>query len=240
MEWQRSNCLFLVFLLVKNTSRIHVKKDIKMHFNVPTLLSKTAFISLAIFLSSTVFAHSEGDLVVRAGLGDVMPNESSNDPNGVGELELNDETNIAGTISYMMSDNFGLEVLLGLPFKHEVSTSSLGKIADASHLPLSVAAQYYFGDASSSIRPYVGAGFNYTTFLDEEGTGALEGKEVSIDNSFGLAFQAGTDFTISDKLFVNVSLWYLDIKTTAHAQGLQDVDLTIDPLALFVGVGYSF
>lgn len=27
-------------------------------------------------------------------------------------------------------------------------------------------AQWYFGDASSKFRPYVGAGINYTTFFD--------------------------------------------------------------------------
>ncbi|WP_337924911.1 OmpW family outer membrane protein, partial [Aeromonas veronii] len=29
--------------------------------------------------------------------------------------------------------------------------------------------QYYFGDAQSKVRPYVGIGVNYTTFFDEKG-----------------------------------------------------------------------
>jgi outer membrane protein len=28
-------------------------------------------------------------------------------------------------------------------------------------------AQWYFGDSSSKLRPYIGAGVNYTTFFDE-------------------------------------------------------------------------
>jgi outer membrane protein len=36
-------------------------------------------------------------------------------------------------------------------------------------------AQYYFGNAQSKVRPYVGAGINYTFFFDEKGRGALDG-----------------------------------------------------------------
>ncbi len=195
---------------------------------------------LALTLSSTAFAHNEGDLFARAGLGMVLPNESSNDPNNVGELELTDETNLAGTVTYMFSDNIGFEVLLGLPFTHEISTSSLGTAAEVSHLPLSVAAQYYFGEADSKIRPYVGGGFNYTTFLDEEGKGALANATVTVDNSFGLAFQAGVDFKVAEQIFINLSAWYLDIETTVHATSINDIDATVDPWAIMLAAGYTF
>ena len=195
---------------------------------------------LALTLSSTALAHSEGDVFARAGLGMVIPNESSNDPNNVGELELTDETNLAGTVTYMFSDNIGFEVLLGLPFTHEISTSALGTAAEVSHLPLSVAAQYYFGEADSKIRPYVGGGFNYTTFLDEEGKGVLANATVTVDNSFGLAFQAGVDFEVTEQIFINLSAWYLDIETTVHATGINDIDATVDPWAIMLAAGYTF
>ena len=55
------------------------------------------------------------------------------------------------------------------PFSHSVSTPGLGEVAKVKHLPPTLMAQYYFGDANSKVRPYVGAGINYTTFFDEEG-----------------------------------------------------------------------
>jgi len=213
------------------------------------LLSIAALFSSSVLLSSAVSAHSEGDLFARAGLGTVLPNESSNTPNaGVGELSLDNVTNLAGTVTYMMSDSLGIEVLLGLPFTHEVSASVTGVnggavsgVADVSHLPLSVTAQHYFAGADSDIRPYVGAGFNYTTFLDEEGKGALNNKTVSVDNSFGFAIQAGVDYKVNEQLFLNVSAWYLDIESTVESSGVtEDIDVVIDPLAILFAVGYTF
>jgi hypothetical protein len=37
-----------------------------------------------------------------------------------------------------------------------VSTAGLGEVAKVKHLPPTLMAQYYFGDANSKVRPYVG------------------------------------------------------------------------------------
>lgn len=216
-----------------------------MYSKTYKLLSISAISSAALLASSTTLAHSEGDFFGRIGLGIVMPNESSNETNGgsVGELGLNNDTNLAGTLTYMLSDNMGVEALLGLPFTHSVSAANIptGDIADVSHLPLSITAQYYFGEADSEIRPYVGGGFNYTTFLDETGKNALDGKTVDVENSFGWAIQAGVDYTINEQLFINLSAWYLDIETTVSSSGVpNDIDMVIDPLAVLMSVGYTF
>ena len=89
----------------------------------------------------------------------------------------------------MLTDNWGVELLAATPFSHSVSTAGLGEVAKVKHLPPTLMAQYYFGDANSKVRPYVGAGINYTTFFDEEGRGALAGTDVSVDSSWGMAGQ---------------------------------------------------
>lgn len=208
-------------------------------------LSTAAILGSTLLLSTSAFAHQEGDLFIRAGLGSVMPNESSDDVLGTGELEITDDTNIAGTVSYMLSDTTGVEVLLGLPFTHEVGNTGLGGgVADVSQLPLSVVIQHYFSSADSDIRPYVGAGFNYTTFLDEKGKGALASATVSVDASFGYAIQAGVDYSINDDIFLNLSAWYLDIETDINVEGFPSISkpigVTVDPLAVMVAVGYTF
>ncbi|RGP91016.1 hypothetical protein BC354_19150 [Vibrio cholerae] len=68
------------------------------------------------------------------------------------------------------ADNISFEVLAATPFSHKISTSggelgSLGDIGETKHLPPTFMVQYYFGEANSTFRPYVGAGLNYTTFL---------------------------------------------------------------------------
>ena len=102
-------------------------------------------------------------------------------------------------------------------------------------------AQYYFGDAQSKVRPYVGAGVNYTFFFDEKGGADLDYAKVDVKNSWGIAAQAGIDMAVTDNLFVNSSIWYMNIESDVNVQGLGTVDKTkINPVGLMVGVGYRF
>ncbi|MBU2177572.1 MAG: outer membrane beta-barrel protein [Gammaproteobacteria bacterium] len=189
--------------------------------------------------SSVALAHNAGDVFARAGLAVVMPNESSDDVLNKGELELDSDTQVGVTLTYMLTDQFGVELLAASPFTHKVSTKGLGEVAEVSHLPPSLMAQYYFGQANSKIRPYIGAGLNYTIFFDEKGKGALAGTDVSLDNSFGLAAQVGVDVNFAENWFANASLWYMDINTDVHTTvGTFNAD--IDPITFMASVGYTF
>jgi len=101
-------------------------------------------------------------------------------------------------------------------------------------------AQYYFGQADSAVRPYVGAGLNYTVFFDEKTEGAIAGTKLDLDNSFGLAVQAGVDYSLSENLFLNASIWYMDINTDVKLNGVKSAELDIDPVAFMASVGYTF
>ncbi len=70
-------------------------------------------------------------------------------------------------MTWMATDNVGVELLAATPFRHHVGTKPTGDIATVSHLPPTLMAQY-FGDAKSAVRPYIGAGINYTTFFNEK------------------------------------------------------------------------
>jgi outer membrane protein len=203
-------------------------------------MKKLVPLSMMLALASPmVMAHEEGDFFMRAGLASVMPNESSEDVANTGELELSNDTQIGLTFTYMLTDNWAVELLAATPFTHDVSTDGLGKVAEVSHLPPTLMGQYYFGDANSQYRPYVGAGVNYTTFFEEEGFGDLEGTSVELDDSFGFAVHTGIDVTINDDWFVNASLWYLDINTDVETTvGTFDTD--IDPYVVMLGMGYTF
>ena len=98
------------------------------------------------------------------------------------------------------------------------------------------------------MRPYVGAGVNYTLFYSEDASGALESAvgqtKVHMSDSFGWAAQAGVDIDLNDRLFLNIDVKYIDIDTTARlsttAAGVQKVHVDLDPLVFGVGVGMRF
>ncbi|HHQ4619530.1 TPA: OmpW family outer membrane protein, partial [Aeromonas veronii] len=133
---------------------------------------------------------------------------------------------------------WGVELLAATPFSHSVKLGG-SEVAKIKHLPPTLMGQYYFGDAQSKVRPYVGIGVNYTTFFDEEGRGALAGTDVKVDDSWGVAGQVGIDMAITDRWFVNGSAWIMDIDTDVHT-AIGTINTKVDPMAFMVGVGYRF
>lgn len=90
-------------------------------------------------------------------------------------------------------------------------------------------------------------GINYTVFFDEEVTSSAKTKgfqNLSLDSSWGLAYQVGADFMLSDNLMINAQVRYIDIdttgKTTLAGVGRLNVDVDVDPMVYMVGLGYKF
>lgn len=204
------------------------------------------------------FAHAyqAGDIILRAGAATVDPHEDSSalKLNGAtlgGQATVDSNTQLGLTGTYMLSDNLGVGLLAATPFEHSVGVKGLGgldgDLADIKHLPPTLTLQYFPLDKSSRLQPYVGAGINYTTFFDEDLTSQREAQGFSnleLDDSWGLALEAGVDYMLSDNLLLNASVWYLDIDTTATTDlagaGQVKVDVDIDPFVYMVGLGYKF
>lgn len=185
-------------------------------------------------------AVEKGDWLVRAGAGYVSPKSDNGTVDALGlGVEVDTATQFAFNVTYLMTDNFGVELLGALPFKHDVSVDTLGKVAEATHLPPTVTLQYFF-TPKSNIRPYVGAGINYTTFLDVETEGALAGTTLDLEDSWGYALEAGVDVDITKNMFFNVAVWYMDIDTKAKSSAAGDFTVNIDPWVAFVGLGWRF
>jgi outer membrane protein len=102
--------------------------------------------------------------------------------------------------------------------------------------------------AESRFQPYAGVGINYTKFFEEDVASELEGivgagGKLKLDDSWGVAFELGMDYALSDRWVVNAAVWYIDIDTDAKfnfpgAEVKTKVD--IDPLVYMVGIGYKF
>ncbi|WOT04165.1 outer membrane protein OmpW [Shewanella youngdeokensis] len=214
-----------------------------MNKNIVSGLIATALLTTG--FASTAFAHQAGDIIVRAGVAIVAPNESSADVAGNGEFSVDDNTQLGLNFGYMVTDNFGVELLAASPFSHDVSLDELGKIAETKHLPPTLVAQYYFGDGQSKLRPYVGLGVNFTNFYDNEFTNDLGGAltDLSMSNSWGLAGQVGVDYQLNNNWLINASIWYAQISTDVKfnlADTPVEIETDIDPWVYMVSVGYTF
>ena len=206
--------------------------------------------------TSSVLAHQAGDIIVRAGAVVVAPNESSQnvvtpDLGDLGEFSVGDNTQLGLNFGYMITDNIGIELLAATPFSHDISLAGVGKVAETKHLPPTLVAQYYFGDADSKLRPYIGLGVNFTNFFDNEITNDVDGRlsDLSLSNSWGIAGQVGIDYQINDTWLVNASVWYAKISTDAKfnykvletsAVVPVTIETDIDPWVYMVSVGYTF
>lgn len=152
-------------------------------------------------------------------------------------------------ITYMATDKIGFE-LIASTTKHDASgktgtTGSIGKLASTWVLPPTLTAQYHFNN-DGGVRPYLGAGINYSVFWNEKASkglvGAVGKTQVHMTDSVGWAAQAGIDVDVTPKIFFNMDIKYIDLDTTARltttAIGTQRVKVHIDPLVVGVGLGF--
>lgn len=205
-----------------------------------------AGVGAALAVAGTAAPAAPGDWLVRVGMANVSPNDDSGELSGLAGagVSVGNDASLGITVGYMLGDRLGVGVLGALPFRHgiggEGSIAGLGAIAEVKQLPPTVTLQYHFAP-EAAVRPWVGAGFNYTTFFSEETKGALAGTDIRLDDSFGLAVEAGVDIDIDRDWFLGAQLWYLDIGTTAElGGGLGGIDVDIDPWVAMIGVGHRF
>ncbi|MGO4999311.1 OmpW family outer membrane protein [Oceanisphaera sp. W20_SRM_FM3] len=203
-------------------------------------MKKVSLLVAAALLAPSAFAHQAGDVLVRGGAIMVSPNGSGGEVPGAGPIDVKNDTQFGFTVSYLLTDNWGVELLGATPFSHGVDLEGAGEVAKVKHLPPSLMAQYYFGNSQSKVRPYVGAGINYTFFFDEKGVNALDGAKINASSSWGWAAQAGIDMAVNENWFVNSSLWYMDIDTEVTINGGSATKTSIDPVGVMVGLGYRF
>ena len=197
--------------------------------------SATAGLVAGSLLSSGLQAAEAGDWLVRVGVGNVDP--KSNNGNVV---SVDSGTALVFNGTYMFTDTLGLEVLASTPFSHDIKLAADGTaVGETKHLPPTVSLNYHF-DTASPFNPYVGAGINYTLFFDEKTEGPLAGVDLDLDGSFGLAVQAGFDYDISDRMFINLNARWIDIDTDAKANGAPVETVEIDPLVYSLTLGWKF
>jgi outer membrane protein len=170
----------------------------------------------------------EGDLILRLKAISISPDASSD----IAGLDVDDKATGEIGLTYFLRPQWALDVGITTA-KHDITLGGAA-IGSTKILPINVIAQYHFAPGGN-LRPYVGAGVNYTNFSDVN----ILGGAVSLDSSsFGPVVQAGLDWAFADKWMLNVDLKKVWISTDASGAASGRVD--IDPLVYGIGIGYKF
>ncbi len=231
-------------------------------------MKKALTMALAVALAGgSVVAQSyeAGDFIVRAGATKVDPDSDSDNVylpgDVVAKVEVDDDTQLGIIPAYMVTEKWGVELLASTPFEHDINVQNSSLQAGSTkHLPPTVSVQWYPRGGKDGWQPYIGVGVNYTIFWDEDvdsdlvglladlTDGAVDDADLSLDNSFGLAAQAGLDIPFGEHWAVNLGVWYIDIDTRAEVKAKVNgavaakvnFDVDIDPWVYNVGIAYKF
>ena len=205
---------------------------------------------LAVLASSGVHAQSsESAVTVKVGLSRYDTHSSTNGISGTGvppgaDAETGDATTVIFTLERMVTPNIGIEFVIGVPPTiHGKATGSIAFLGDNILVAKAIAPvlllNYHFGGSGDRLRPYLGAGINYTRFIDVRSSLA---EDVNLSSSTGLALQAGLHYAFSPSWGAFASIAKIDVKTKVVATSNTVLTTTLDlkPWVYTLGAAYTF
>lgn len=228
-------------------------------------------LAIAAAFAPTVALAEAGDIVVRLRAVNINPSEDSRlgkesaaEFGSAGsvvagaivpgaELAVDSNTIPEIDFSYYITKNIALELILATGTRHDVSITKNGagalgnqNLSDVNLLPPTLTAQWHFLP-DQTFDPYVGAGINYTIFMDDSlrTSKVIAGLPIDVErDSFGLALQAGMDINLKDGWLLNVDVkraWIdTDVKIKVGGVWHKIDSLDIDPWVFGIGVGKKF
>jgi outer membrane protein len=230
-----------------------------------TTLSASVAVALALAASGSAMAQST---TIKLGVVNINPNSDATaisgplTPANTLSLDVQSATTLFFSAAQDIDDNWQGELALGVPPKHDVNLVVLNPAA----VPGSVAAlngavvatvkqvaptlfvNYRFFDKTSTFRPFVGVGVNYTYFASPESTATgntVNGgpTNISLKSSWGLAAQLGVTAKINDAWSLTGAWSTAQVKTTmtSNTLGIQrTADIKFSPSVFILAAGYSF
>lgn len=159
------------------------------------------------------------------------------------DAEVGNATTLLVSFERELTSHIGIELVLGWPptikAKGAGTVRFLGEVLSAKNIAPTLLVNYHFGDRAATWRPYVGLGINYTYFADAK---TPYGWDVNLSSSWGLAAQAGIDYTIDKQWGLFASIAKVQVKSDLVAIGASVLKTTIDfrPVTYAAGVLYKF
>ena len=239
-----------------------------------SLLPKIAALSIAAAFAAPAMAQSAGSNIVNVGWFHLAPRDSSETMRVVSPIQtslpgsgatVSNADTLGIAFTHFFTDNFALTADAGLPPKFTLSGSgtleSVGALGTAKQWSPALVAKWYFGEATSKFRPFVGAGVTYVWYSDAEltpqfqqylgrrfGGGASSTSTVDLGSSFAPVFNVGASYSITENMSLGFSVAYIPLKTTADitttntALGTvkSTTSVTLNPVVTFLSLGYKF
>lgn len=192
-------------------------------------------------LAVTALPVQANDWFVRVGAVQVSPKSDNGTlAGGALKTDIDNNTQLGLILGRHLTPNLAVEVLAATPFSHTAKLNG-AKAVDFKHLPPTVSLQWYF-NPDGRVNPFVGAGLNYTFVYDEVSVrgGPVAGANVSLENSFGVAAQAGLAFKMSDAIDLVLDARWIDIDSDVKVNGSKVGTAVVDPLVVGLTLGYRF
>jgi Outer membrane protein W len=184
--------------------------------------------------------YEAGTVLLRVRALEVVPDVSSN-VNVGGKIDITDVAIPELDVTYFLDPNWSLELIAGTTHHsiHLKGVNGLDKIGSTWLLPPTLTVQYHFD--LGRVKPYVGAGINYSLFYDKRGIPAL-GK-LKLTDQWGAAVQAGVDVPLTEdgRYFFNLDLKKIFVSTHASfAASAATANVDVNPWLIGAGVGVRF
>lgn len=203
-------------------------------------------------------AQPAGSWLIQGGLTRIAPDVSSGtlsapSPSNA-QVDVGADARPTARLTYVYNDHLAVALPLGLGFKHKIfgagSISGTGQIGSVSVTPLSVFAEYRFGEPTAKLRPYAMLGLSYAYFHDAQGSALLNGLNprnpvggstgLKVDSRWSLAPGLGMSLQLDERWFVDLSWSKSFLKTTATLSTGQTINTTLNPGITTVGLGWRF
>jgi outer membrane protein len=202
--------------------------------NLANKLALSALAAVSGLTAAPAFSANDSPWQVRARALLVAPSEHSSLP-----ISIDNSFVPELDVSYFVDKHWAFELIAAVT-PHTVSVGG-SDLADVWLLPPTLTVQYHLDPDGQSIRPYVGAGINYTTFFGVDEAAGFD--KVKLNDSFGLALQAGFDIPFGGGWSANVDVKKIFISTDATVEsGAPTIhaSVDIDPVVVGFGVGYRY
>lgn len=199
---------------------------------------KVGAAAVAVFAAMALAAPAHAGILdnvqIKFGVSGVLPDEKG-DPI---DVDISDEWVPSAQIEYFFTDNISAELLCCVATHDVTAAGGAVDLGEVTHFPPTVTLKYRWTNFGQ-FEPYVGAGVNYTAFIDSDPPAGLS---VDYDDSFGPALQLGFDYRLDEHWGVNFDVRRIWINTDVTISGAVNAtdDVDINPWVLSTSVAYRF
>ncbi len=205
--------------------------------------------TMALAFACCACAAQAQENTLKLGVTRYTTHSKTNGISGIGvpagaDAQTNDATTAIFVYERLFTPSVGLEFVIGLPPRIKAkATGSVAFLGDdvlsAKFIAPTLLLNYHFFGPADALRPYVGAGVNYTRFTSIRSSLA---PDVKMGSSTGLALQAGINYAFTKEWGIFASVAKLDVKSKVVASGATVLTTTVDfrPIVYSAGIAYQF